>query len=78
MPCYLRKDEMMRGVPLKDWFWVAAVEYKDYPDSHVTCSSLIAPDFLSAVAYIQNYVKDRWPYEIISLEQIKIAQTPDV
>ena len=61
----------MRGTMLNDWQWVAKIEYKNYPDSSIHISSLDAPDLLTAVARIHRHCQEHWPYEIISIQQVK-------
>ena len=61
----------MRGVRLLDVKWVAEIQYKNYADSKLHFAAIDFPSFLSAAAHVHDHVKDRWPYEIISLEQQK-------
>lgn len=59
----------MRDIQLKEWEWVAQIQYENFPDSEFHISSLNNPDFLSAAALVQEHIKECWPYEIISLRQ---------
>lgn len=62
----------MRDVMLKDWEWIAEIQYKNYQDTAFHVHSSRAVDILSAVAYVINHVKEHYPYEIISLRQVHI------
>lgn len=59
----------MRHIMLKDWQWVAKVEYKNHPDSHIYFPATKSPDMLSAIAELHIQLRECWPYEIISLQQ---------
>ena len=59
----------MKTAMLTDWQWKVKIEYKDYPDSILYISSINAVDVLSAIAETYRHVKERYPFEIISIEQ---------
>jgi hypothetical protein len=59
----------MRDIALKDLTWVATVEFENYPDSQLYFACIDYPWLLDAVARTHSRIKDRWPYEIISIEQ---------
>lgn len=62
----------MRGTKLKDWQWVAEVEYESCRDSKIVFPGVDAPDILSAIAKVVAMVRDCWPYEIISIRQEEV------
>lgn len=59
----------MKDICLRDWQWVAIIQYANYPDSKLHIAGTDAPDILYALAKVQSHAKECWPYEIISLKQ---------
>ncbi len=68
----------MRNIALKDWMWVVEIEYENHPDSELHIDSMGAENIFLAIARVHDHVKECWPYEIVSIKQVKSAQPPAV
>lgn len=62
----------MRGIDKKKLVWVAEVQFEKEED--VTLRFNACPhrqDILSALAHVQMFAKPYWPFEIISIRQVR-------
>ena len=68
----------MKNVILKDWEWVAHLQYVDGHESEFHIDSVKAVDILSAIAYVSRHIADFPHTEVISLQQVLIRNKLDI
>ena len=61
----------MKGIPLKDWKWVAHIEYAG-GDTELHFAGADYPTILAAVDHVYRHLRTNWPWEIVSLQQVSI------
>lgn len=70
----------MKGIMLKDWEWVAKLEYLNGNETELHFDSMQALDMLSAIAHVYRHIGDFPHTEVVSLKQVRkiVKQTSEI